>query len=346
MSARWLKHGLYYALASCLLLEALLRIVGYRPYEHTPFSVTSSPPLAYRGDATLGIQLNEGVFDITVNETLKFRATHEFEGHRKVSDLRHDSPPEVLMLGCSYTYGYGVNDEEPFTAILQQRYPEVHFKNAAVIGHGTVQALIKLRWALAQYRPKLVILNLSSYHLMRNTLSQQYRSHLKIGYRRASPEAQQQMASANFPFLTSCQDSIRWVAWDQLYDNWPGRETLALVNATQTSYDHIRDQMKDPVKVTSCLLKEMARLCRDHGVSFQVACLDSSPATDNLQTQDPDVPWIEVGFSFSDTTLTNYPYDDHPSPAGHQFIADRIDQHLSSDFHQMESSSHEQKGEK
>lgn len=315
-----------------VLLEVLLRLFGHQPYQHTDFKVVSSPPMAYTGHPTLGIQLNEGIFDITINERLTFRATHLPGSYRKVSEETGSSNPEALMLGCSYTYGYGVNDEENFTALLQQRYPHIQFRNAGVVGHGTVQSLLRLREMLRQKRPKWVLLNFSSYHFMRNTLSQQYRSHLKIGYSRASKSAQNQMAAAHFPFLTSCDEPIQQAPWDEIYENWPGRESVATVHALQKSHDLLLDDVDHQIKVTACLMKEMARLCKEKGIAFYVACLDPSPATEKLKVQVSDLSWFDIGYSFSDTTMTNYPYDDHPNPKGHRFIANQIDQYMASAF--------------
>ena len=179
---RLIKYGLYYPVAVFILLELLLRILGFQPYQHTEFKVVSNPPNAYTGHPTLGIQLNEGDFDITVNNQLTFQATHQLDGFRSVSHAPNSDHPEIWMLGCSYTYGYGVNNDENFTSLLQNRYPQAQFRNAGVIGHGTVQALMQLKKMMVQGPPKMVLLNFSSYHFMRNTLSQQYRSHLKIGY--------------------------------------------------------------------------------------------------------------------------------------------------------------------
>ncbi len=324
-----------YPVGIFVLLEVSLRLLGYKPYQHTDFKVTSNPPHAYTGHSSLGIQLNEGVFDIMVNEQLTFHATHLPGGQRKVSNETSSSYSKVWMLGCSYTYGYGVGDEENFTALLQQQYPHINFKNAGVIGHGTVQALLLLKEMLAQDRPTLVLLNFSAYHFMRNTLSQQYRSHLKIGYSRASKTVQHQMASANFPFLTSCDDALQSVAWNNIYENWPGRESWAVVHAVQKTYDYLLDDIDHQIAVTACLMREIARLCDENEVAFQVVCLNHSPATDKLKTQVSDLPWLDVGYSFSDTTMTNHPYDDHPNAKGHRFIADRIDQYLATTFQQL-----------
>jgi len=184
---------------------------------------------------------------------------------------------------------------------------------------------------------KLVVLNFSSYHFMRNTLSRKYRSHLKIGYNRSSDKVQQQMAEANFPFLSTCGDAIQYVSWNEIYDNWRGREWLATVNAFQTAYDKISDDEANQIKVTACIMQEMAKICEENGIRFQIACLNRSAQSEQLKEQVKELSWMDVGFSFQDTTLTNYPIDDHPSPFGHQFIAKQLEQHLGSLFQSLKT---------
>jgi hypothetical protein len=335
---RLFRYILYYPLVIFTFLEVILRFLGFRPYEHTDFKVVSQPPHAYTGHTSLGIQLNEGAFDITINDHLTFHAIHQSGGYRKTNEDKHVSQLDVLMLGCSYTYGYGVNDEENFTALLQRRYPNIHIRNAGVVGHGTVQALLLLQEVLKNENPKLVLLNFSSYHLMRNTLSQAYRSHLSIGYNRASPSAQYQMSAANFPFLTSCEDSIQQVSWDRIYSHWPGRESLALVHALQKTYDHLIDDIDNQISVTACLIREIAQLCDEKGISFHIVNLNPSSTTQKLRQQVRELSWLDIGYHFTDTTMTNYPYDDHPNQKGHEFIANQIDWHLAHVFHQLEKS--------
>jgi len=329
------KHTLYYLIVTFILLEGLLWILGWRPYRNTNYSVTSDPPKAFTGHPYLGIKPSEGAFNITINDSLTFQSTHLENGLRMVTGNPDKSVVDVLMLGCSYTYGYGVNDDEHFTSLLQRMHPNLAFQNAGVIGYGTTQSLLQLKEAVKKDSIKMVVLNFSSFHFMRNTLSRKYRSHLKIGYNRSSDQVQEQMAEAQFPFLSACGDSIQYECWNEIYDNWKGREWLASVNAFQSIYDNLVDDEANQIGVTACMMKEMAQICKTNGIKFQIACLNSSPASEKLKEQVNERNWIDVGFSFQDTSLTNYPIDDHPSPHGHQFIADQMEEKLGSLFNSL-----------
>lgn len=319
---------LYPVMVFCCL-EIAFWILAYRPYKNENYSVDARPANAFTGHPTLGIQLHPGDYQVTVNDSLHFRARHQENQTRQVSGSPDPGHPDVLMLGCSFTYGFGVNDDQHFTSLLQQKFPAYSFQNAGVIGYGTVQSLLQLREQVSKRQLQAVVLNLSSFHLMRNTLSPRYRSNLKIGYARSSQAVDSQMGQARFPYLPSCTDSIRYADWKDIYKNWPGREWLASINWFQTLSEGFRENRETQREVTLCLIREIDRICRDQGIAFGVACLDTSADTEWIKDRVAPIPWLNVNFDFLDHNQINYPYDSHPNPAGHRLIAARITSLLS-----------------
>jgi hypothetical protein len=85
-----------------------------------------------------------------------------------------DSPPganaAVLCLGCSFTFGHGVADNEPYPAILGRQYwTDVKVRNGGVNGWGTAQAFLFAEDYLANHEaPALVLYGWVPYHLERN----------------------------------------------------------------------------------------------------------------------------------------------------------------------------------
>ena len=190
------------------------------------YHVVSTPQTPFIADAQLGIQLKEGTFDFILNDAVHFTATHLDNGMRKIhaSPLGNDS--SILFLGCSYTYGYGVNDHENFPAIAQARHPDWNVENKGVVGYGTTQHLIQLRDRLKNENndvspPKCVVLCLSSVHFIRTVLSQQYRSNLRIGYRRSSSNMDDRMNGARFPYIDNLQLDVKYAGWESLFDEVP-----------------------------------------------------------------------------------------------------------------------------
>ncbi len=315
-----LKWTLFYTLVTFVFFEGLLWILGYRPYTNEDYKVHSSPELPYIGDSKLGIQLHEGTFTLTLNNAITFTATHQKNGERLIPFCGADTLPEVVFLGCSYTYGYGVNDSESFPALLQAQHPDWQVRNAAVVGYGTAQHLLQLREKLNTDPPACVLLSFSSVHFIRTVLSQEYRANLRIGYRRSTDEVDHRMDGALFPYMIEC-GKIRYQTWEDMYPEIWGRYTFASANFLQSRYDHSKEPDCDPVEITACIIKEMATLCAEKNVAFGVVCLDSSTETRKLQKQLPHIAWKNIGFSFNNKKLTLWPHDSHPNAKGHATIA-------------------------
>jgi hypothetical protein len=65
----------------------------------------------------------------------------------------------LVMLGDSVTFGFGVRDDETFSAVLESLDPGLEVVNLGVQGYGTDQELLKLRKEGLAYRPDGVVLN-------------------------------------------------------------------------------------------------------------------------------------------------------------------------------------------
>lgn len=86
----------------------------------------------------------------------------------------HDGAPEgrgiVEILGCSFTFGHGVADDEPFPAVLQRdHWPDFEVRNRGVNGYGTMHAMASLdEIAPSEPRLKRVLYGWMHFHLQRN----------------------------------------------------------------------------------------------------------------------------------------------------------------------------------
>jgi len=318
-----LKWTVIYSVLTLLFLEVFLRILGYRPFNNDDYSVSSKPKYPYIADQKLGIQLREGTFEITLNKAVKFRATHLSNGERFIPGADMPGQPEILFLGCSFTYGYGVDDGDAFPALIQNELTDWRVRNSAVPGYGTAQHLLQLRERIKSDPPEAVFLSLSSVHFIRTVLSHRYRSNLRIGYRRSAQEVNDKMKGAKFPYMETCGE-IKFQDWETMYPEIWGRYTTATANFLQIRWDRIKEASADPVEITACIIQEMKQLCEEKNIPFGVICLDSNHETKRLEKSIPEVPWKNVGFSFKNKKLTNHPHDGHPNRAGHKKIAQSV----------------------
>ena len=81
---------------------------------------------------------------------------------------KNNSKVRVLMLGCSYLYGMGIQDQETCTWLLNDRFPDVTFDNYAFPGYGTYQCLKREELILSREHYDLVIYAPICNHVLRN----------------------------------------------------------------------------------------------------------------------------------------------------------------------------------
>ena len=327
-----LKKTLFYTILVIVCFEVALWILGYRPYENVDYKVHSEPENAFSGDAELGIKLNPGTYEITLNDSVQFTTTHLENNQRFIPagpELPDSLETQIRFMGCSFTYGYGVNNTETFAALTQQSFPGIKVNNYGVVGYGTVHSLLQLREMDDLDKDDLVLLCFSSFHFMRNSLSQEYRSRLKIGFENSSKNLKNDMELARFPMLEDCGADLQFVSWKDMYDNWAGRETFASVNFIQSLRDRYLDSKKDLVEITTCLIEELHLICQSKGAQLAIICLDEDNRTIKLKENLAGIPWLDIQFDFGNPEITNLPYDRHPNALGHQYIHHKIEPFVS-----------------
>jgi hypothetical protein len=311
--------------------ELALRILGAEPYIQQDYVIKSIPAHPFLGDSLLGISLNTGSYKIEINNKIKFRATHDSSGYRKT--YRNDSitgAKNIVSLGCSFTYGYGVNDNETFTYLLQKNNPKFSFTNMGIIGYGTVQSYLQLKKIIYSGDiPDVILLNFSSYHLERNPMIASYRRALKIGFSNSLSTEKEIMRNSRFPFSYSTKGvELEYIRWQDLYSDWKGRGHFATINYIQTAWDKLEISNLDLNSISTTIIAEMNELCTDNGIDFYAVMLDKGPSI-SLKLRNVGVKLIEVGLDFSDTTVTNLPFDMHPNNKGHEQIFEAINNQLS-----------------
>ena len=73
----------------------------------------------------------------------------------------------VLLVGCSWTFGVGVNDEQTYPWLLGELFPECDFDNAAVPGYGPYVSLLSMQDYLSQRQYDAVMYAAIPHHLCR-----------------------------------------------------------------------------------------------------------------------------------------------------------------------------------
>ncbi len=107
------------------------------------------------------------------HQTQDFCVTYTIGANRaRLTPQKTGEQKTILFVGGSHTFGYGVDDDEAFPAILgQDAWSQWNVENRAVSGWGTSHALLTVRDALENRSlPEAVIYAMIPHHFNRNYL--------------------------------------------------------------------------------------------------------------------------------------------------------------------------------
>src|SRR5689334_10107820 len=153
------------ALLACVGLEIVLRVSDAVPEVGSPqFSFHQNDPyLGWIGKPNVRLRYHRPEFDTPVR--------HDAEGWRLPDPPRPtDAAQRILVLGDSFTWGWGVSQGEVFTDRLQAALPPtIAVVNRGIIGFGTAQEYLLLERELAAQRYDSVVLMFFLNDLADNT---------------------------------------------------------------------------------------------------------------------------------------------------------------------------------
>lgn len=96
---------------------------------------------------------------------------------------RDPSKYRIVVLGDSMVWGWGVQQEDMFTALLEKQHQDLEVINLGVSGYGTDQELILLRQEAVRYNPDLIVVV-----VMDNDFDTNVRKALFLGYNKPAFE--------------------------------------------------------------------------------------------------------------------------------------------------------------
>jgi len=306
--------------------EILIRCRGEKPAQ-TSLGFTVEPANAhlYRRDESLGYaHVPNQRISVTLPCDTHFTITTTRHGRRatRLAVLDEaDALPEIWIFGCSFTLGWGLNDDQTFPWLLQQGLPEYNVENFGVSGYSTLQSLIQFEEQLAAgRRPALVVLAYASFHDERNTMGPFRRK--AVGW------AWQNWGEAAQPYATMdatgriarhrSESYLPWVPFTKLsalaeFLEWKvvfARER----HAARTDHRH---------EISQRLVAEFAQLSRDHGASFVLAEILGGDdmvgycAQRGIRAGDISAPLGDPGMII--------PCDVHPNAKANQIVAARLE---------------------
>jgi len=321
-----LKAGLSVAVFMAMMgiLEVILRLTKEPPWQPylVPFRVEPGGKL-YEDDPILGFRLKPGCFDVYLANGTRVQTTHGAEHERATAaDVSATKgKPEIWIFGCSYTYGWSVNDEETFPWLVQTALPGLRVRNLGVPGYNNVQSLLWMRQKIREgCRPQRVVLVYASFHDERNAgLRRWQKTLIRPRDGGLGPQAQPNAR-------LDADGQLRWSEKPEKLWEVPGMRIFSIPHSIEKRWAKMEANAVPTAEISRRLIQEMAREAQAAGGAFLLAGIE-----DDAKTRQRLEAWRQEGGASADLSidlnlpgLRNFPHDSHPGPAAHRVFAAKL----------------------
>jgi hypothetical protein len=309
--------------------EFYLRHIGAKPWRGVPDIDVQVEPggRLFTKHPTLGYTVIPGRFAVTNCSGYSFQVTHLPNSLRithplESYNLPDSHKPEIWIFGCSFTYGQGLNDNQTYPWLLQQRLKEYEVLNFAGAGYGTIHSLIQFREALKSKAPQVAVLAYAGFHDERNTFLRMRRKEI-APYNRLGPLIQ--------PYARLNKDgSLRYFQADVVYTEFPMMRHLALAHFLENQWNEIEKKSCQSHKVSEALVMQMAKLAQEHHVKFVVASIVDDKHMLEFAAQN-GISGVDISVDYAGRGLEN-PVDHHPNAIANKEYADKLEAFLRNGF--------------
>lgn len=233
---------------------------------------------------------HKGIPEITaVHRHREFEVTysHGGDGWRRMPAAKR-SPPrgEIVFLGCSYTYGVGVEDDQTYSYLLAANaWTDFEVVNMSCPGWGTNHLSLALEDLLSQSeKPLGVFYAFFDGHFQRNGERASWHGRIKM------------------PF--------------PLVDRQGNHQGIKPSSFAQKADTFALDQ--EERQITATMIRKMNDACRQARVPFVVLVLQVQNEKDmEVLTEIPELHWIDLRPICDEY----FRHDGHPTPRSHRAIA-------------------------
>jgi len=323
-------------LFALFLSEIALRLMGLNPLYVSP-----ERDRFWKYDSLLGWVHQpgqEGIFEtpqfrtvVRINENGLRDRGHSYE--------RQNDIERILVLGDSFAWGYGVEESERFSQLLEKSL-DVEVINAGVSGYSTDQELLWYRNEGIKYETDLVILVIAGNDVgdndrqLVNTIYYKPKFVLEEGHLVAKgypvPKTSPQ---GRFIYSLSQRSALAYFLVQRYFDS------LSFYREIKVNSDHANSPESDvnaerePFKLTIALIDEMRNIAESRKAKFMIVTTDSwwnhpSGAT----YKDFVITMQSAGFLVLDVeSMPGFdpeemliPDDGHWNQSGHEFVAEKI----------------------
>jgi hypothetical protein len=314
-----------------IAIEIVFRIFGYQPYRVQPYSLVSEPAQCLLPDDRLGFILNEGKFDVTINDSVKYSVTHNAGGERITDFIIKKGASygqKIGLFGGSFPYGMGVDDSLSYPFLLEKKY-QSSIRNKCVPGYGMTQALVELNQDNEFFHT--IILHYASFYDDRNALTPEYRVALHHGFMNSNETARSLYAQSTYPYVEKNEAGsfeIKWQPLDKIYSNWWLRDYSSAINFSQTLVDKNSPTYATKNDISKWIIKELNQ--PKYTKRLIIATITNDAATDKIKDfcKRNNIETVDLFVDYSNPDYSHLPYDSHPNAKAHQLYFEKMDDYL------------------
>jgi hypothetical protein len=268
--------------------------------------------------------VDPGCFSVTVNNNSRGLRDDEYP-------LERTGKKRMLVLGDSFGWGFGVEQNQRFSEILEARRPDWEIINASVAGYATDQEYLFLKEKGYQYQPDVVLVLMYENDFLGNVSSEH------IGYNKpffVAKDGSLELRNSPVP-AASCRQRIELYIMGKTYlirRIYIGGVTFATRIASRWKKGPGESGIQEQMEVTALLMKALNKFCGEKGFKLVLAGygLDKRQ-TDCIQAvcSSSQIPWIPLDSALragrQSVTLSG---DPHWNQNGHRIVAEAMDAFL------------------
>lgn len=310
----------------------------------------------WRFDRSLGWSNRPGASGVHVHQDFAPRVEINAEGLRdkEYPEARVPGLCRMVVVGDSFTWGFGVERNEIWHELLEARHPDWEIVNAGVAGYATDQELLYLEERGLALRPDVVLLLFHPNDLLENSerhTSGYYKPYFELG-----PDGRLALRQVPVPRGSHEQRLERWLRFHTylLFRLYHFRKFVAAVReerareeqekaAAQAQPERPRDRAPSaPVvnkydvdlSLTLALLGRIDEVVRERGARFLVATVPmSDPPVSGLQAglRERGIHTLGLDAAFKRQRDIRFDHDPHWTAHGHAIAAAAIESFLASE---------------
>jgi lysophospholipase L1-like esterase len=339
------------ALFSLALLEVGVRVLG-----QDRFQVERPNPeraVFWHYDDLLGwkhLPTEEGRFslaDVDVEVTINGQGLRD----RSYSYQPPEGVFRIVVLGDSFVWGFGVEQDEIFTEIMEQSQNNLEVINLGISGYSTDQEYLLLKQEGLKYNPQLILLMVFENDVADNTLSVNYHIYPKPRFsivngelvltHRPSPKVSLFRRAHYFlrTHLVAYNHLTRVLAYNSAPPIKRARDMIADIGLWLSGREN-----QDPYRLLFAILDEMKALAEAHDAQLVIVEIATHKMALDFDNTRPDelaeycrrrgLPFLDLAGPFQEHLESNddeslqLTHDPHWNAHGHALAARIISSYL------------------